>query len=76
VQVQAVQVARQIGGDVVIAKGVKAGDEVITEIPQALQPGGTVRVAGAEGTPGKGKGKGKGTAKQGEGKPNVQRPEG
>jgi multidrug efflux system membrane fusion protein len=80
VLVQPVQIARQIGSDVVIAKGIKAGDQVITEIPQALQAGGTVRVAGAEaaadtGTA-KGKGKGKGKSKQGEGKSNAQRTEG
>lgn len=67
VQVQPVNVSRQIGGDVVIAQGVKAGDLVITEVPQALQPGATVRVAGSEaGEKGKGK-KGKG-GKKGEGK--------
>ena len=78
VLVQAVQVARQIGSDVVIAKGIKAGDQVITEIPQALQAGGTVRVAGAEAAAGtdKAKGKGKGKGKQGEGKSNAQRTEG
>jgi multidrug efflux system membrane fusion protein len=60
VQVRPVKIARQIGNEVVIASGVKAGDHVITEIPQALQPGATVRLAGAEGgEKGKGKGKGK-----------------
>lgn len=49
VQVQQVKISRQIGGDVVIASGVKPGAQIITEIPQALQPGITVRVAGAEG---------------------------
>jgi multidrug efflux system membrane fusion protein len=78
VLVQAVQIARQIGSEVVIAKGIKAGDQVITEIPQALQAGGTVRVAGAEAATGTdtAKGKGKGKSKQGEGKPNAQRTEG
>jgi multidrug efflux system membrane fusion protein len=52
VRVQPVKVARQIGGDVVIASGVKPGDRMITEIPQALQPGATVRIAGADGKPG------------------------
>ena len=60
VRVQPVTVSRQIGNEVVIASGVKAGDQVITEIPQALQEGATVRLAGAEGAPGKGKGAGKG----------------
>ena len=38
---------------------VKAGDRVITEIPQSLNPGATVQLAGAEGKGSKG-GKGKG----------------
>jgi multidrug efflux system membrane fusion protein len=72
VQIQPVKVSRQIGNEVVIASGVKAGDHVITEIPQALQPGAAVRLAGADdkkgsGEKGKGKGKGKG-GKKGEGK--------
>ena len=62
VQVRPVKVSRQIGGDVVIAAGVKPGDRLITEIPQALQPGLTVRVAGAEG-----KGSGKEKGKKGKG---------
>ena len=70
VVVQPVKVSRQIGNEVVIAAGVKPGDQVITEIPQALEPGATVRFAGAEskgGEAGKGK-KGKG-GNQGEKKP-------
>jgi multidrug efflux system membrane fusion protein len=56
VQVQPVNVSRQIGADVVIAQGVKAGDRVIIEVPQALQPGATVRIAGsAPGEKGEGK---------------------
>ena len=39
VKVQPVKIARQIGGEVVIAEGVKGGDRVITEIPQALDAG-------------------------------------
>jgi multidrug efflux system membrane fusion protein len=67
VKVQPVTVARQLGGEVVIGAGVKPGDRVITEIPQALSPGATVQLAGAE-TKGGGKGgKGKG-GKKGEGK--------
>lgn len=61
VQVQPVKVSRQIGGEIVIAEGIKPGDQVITEIPQALQPGATVQLAGAESKKGgaeKGKGKG------------------
>jgi multidrug efflux system membrane fusion protein len=63
VKVQPVKVARQVGGEVVVAEGVKGGDRVITEIPQALTPGGQVQVAGegkGGGEKGKGKGKGKG----------------
>lgn len=75
VQVQPVKIARQIGNDVVIGSGIKAGDQVITEIPQALQAGGTVRVAGAEAAAGTGKAKGKGKSKgkQEEGKSSAQR---
>jgi multidrug efflux system membrane fusion protein len=47
VQVQPVKVSRQIRSEVVIASGIKAGDQVITEVPQALQTGATVRVAGS-----------------------------
>lgn len=77
VVVQPVKVSRQIGNEVVIATGIKPGDQVITEIPQALEPGATVRLAGAEGKergekgkePGKkGKGGKKGESKS-EGKP-------
>ena len=72
VLVQPVKVSRQIGSEVVIASGVRAGDRVITEIPQALQPGMAVRLAGADdkkggGEKGTGKGKGKG-GKKSEGK--------
>jgi multidrug efflux system membrane fusion protein len=72
VRVQPVNVSRQIGNEVVLASGVKAGDHVITEIPQALQPGATVRLADAndkKGSDEKGKGKGKGKGgKKGESK--------
>ena len=57
VKVQPVKVSRQLGADVVIASGVKAGDRVITEIPQSLSPGATVRLAGEGGKGEKGKGK-------------------
>jgi multidrug efflux system membrane fusion protein len=60
VQVQPVKVSRQIRGEVVIASGVRAGDRVITEIPQALQPGAVVRLAGAGGKGGGDKGKAQG----------------
>lgn len=67
VQVQPVKVSRQIGGEVVISSGIKAGDQVITEIPQTLQAGAVVKVAGTDGVAGaeRAKGKGKGKAKGG-----------
>ena len=68
VEVRPVKVSRQVGNEVVIASGIKSGDLVITEIPQALRPGGTVQVADAAADGGeKGKGKGRG-GKKGEGK--------
>ena len=72
VRVQPVKVARQIGGEVVIAEGVKGGDIVITDIPQALTPGATVQIAGADGDKG---GKGKGS-KGGKGKDKAKSAEG
>jgi len=66
VQVQPVQISRQIGNEVVIAAGIKSGDQVITEIPQALEQGATVRLAGAAGAGSGEKGKSKG--KKGKGK--------
>jgi multidrug efflux system membrane fusion protein len=65
VQVRPVKLARQIGNEVVIASGVKGGDRVITEIPQALQPGATVRLADADGKGRGEKGKGKGEKDKG-----------
>ncbi|OGA26097.1 MAG: hypothetical protein A3I02_06535 [Betaproteobacteria bacterium RIFCSPLOWO2_02_FULL_67_26] len=59
VRVQPVKVARQVGNEVVIAAGVRPGDPVITEIPQALQPGAAVRLAGSEGRERGEKGKGR-----------------
>jgi multidrug efflux system membrane fusion protein len=63
-KIQPVKVSRQIGGEVVIAEGIKAGDLVLTEIPQAIAPGTEVQIAGAEGAgkgrDGKGRGEGKG----------------
>ncbi len=82
-RIQPVKVSRQIGGEVVIAEGIKAGDLVLTEIPQAIAPGAAVQVAGessGKGGDGKGKGKGKGKDKKseegaakGEGKGNEAR---
>jgi multidrug efflux system membrane fusion protein len=58
-RIQPVTVSRQIGGEVVIADGIKAGDIVLTEIPQAIAPGAAVQIGGGDGKGG-GKGKGKG----------------
>jgi multidrug efflux system membrane fusion protein len=66
VEIRQVKVSRQLGSEIVIASGVKAGDHVITEIPQALRPGATVRIADPEADGAK-KGTGKG-GKKGEGK--------
>jgi multidrug efflux system membrane fusion protein len=66
-QVRPVKVARQIGGDVVIASGVRGGDRVITEIPQALQEGARVRISGAKDTAEAGKEERKGKKAKGKG---------
>jgi multidrug efflux system membrane fusion protein len=78
VVVQPVKISRQLGNEIVIASGIKAGDRVITEIPQALQPGATVRLAGADGAGEKGKGKGKKGkgGKKDEGKSEAKKAEG
>jgi RND family efflux transporter MFP subunit len=62
-KIQRVKVSRQIGGEVVIAEGIKPGDIVLTEIPQAITPGAAVQVTGGEGAgkDGSRKGKDKGT---------------
>jgi len=57
-------VSRQIGGEVVIAEGIKAGDLVLTEIPQAISPGAAVQVADGAFKGGSGKGQGKGKGKK------------
>jgi multidrug efflux system membrane fusion protein len=68
VEIRSVKVSRQLGNEIVIASGLAGGDIVITEIPQALRPGATVRIADATADGGeKRKGKGKG-GKKGEGK--------
>lgn len=66
VEVRPVRVSRQVGSEVVISEGVKAGDHVVIEIPQALRPGATVRLADGESSAGE-KRKGKG-GKKSEGK--------
>ena len=77
VKVQPVKISRQLGADVVIASGVKAGDRVITEIPQALTAGATVQLAGEGKGGGKGeKGKGKGKGKKAEDKAQEGKDEG
>jgi multidrug efflux system membrane fusion protein len=58
-KIQPVRVSRLIGGEVVIVAGVKSGDLVLTEIPQAISSGAAVQVAGEGAAKGKGKGKGK-----------------
>lgn len=67
VEIRTVKVSRQIGSEVVIASGVSAGDRIITDIPQALRPGSTVKVADPA-ADGEKKGKGKGKGKKGENK--------
>lgn len=66
VEIRPVKVARQLGNEIVIASGIRGGDHVITEIPQALRPGATVRIADPAADGGE-KRKGKG-GKKGEGK--------
>ncbi len=41
---QEVQISRQIGSLVVLSKGVKAGDQVVVDVPYALTDGSTVQV--------------------------------
>ncbi len=67
VEIRPVKVSRQLGNEIVIASGLVGGEHVITEIPQALRPGATVRIADAAAEGGE-KGKGKGKGKKGEGK--------
>jgi len=45
VAVHPVQVARQIGAEVVIVSGIHPNDAVLTEVPQALKPGTRVQIA-------------------------------
>ena len=66
VEIRPVKVSRQLGNEIVIASGIAGGDQVITEIPQALRPGATVRIADVAAEGGE-KRKGKG-GKKGEGK--------
>jgi RND family efflux transporter MFP subunit len=72
VKVQPVTVARQLGGEVVIGAGVKPGDRVISDFPQALAPGATVQLAGAETKGGKGGGKGKAKKAESKGEPPAE----
>jgi len=60
VEVRPVKISRQMGGEVVIASGVVAGDQVISEIPQTLRTGATVKIADrSEATKKSGKGRDK-----------------
>jgi multidrug efflux system membrane fusion protein len=62
VRVRPVTIARQLGNQVVIAGGLRGGEQVIMEVPQALAEGAQVQMRGAgeSGKTGKrGKGKGK-----------------
>ncbi len=63
VRVRPVIVARQLGEQVVIAKGLKGGERVIMEVPQALTEGAKVQVRGTGNAGKKGKG-GKGKRKE------------
>lgn len=69
-RVQPVTPARQVGELVVVAAGLKGGETVITEFPQALAPGAAVQVAGAEAPRGEGR-KGRGDKGKGERKKAV-----
>lgn len=73
VQVRPVKVSRQVGGEVVIASGVQAGDLVITEIPQALTEGARVRLAEMEGAADKARAEHKGKKGVAKGDANVQK---
>lgn len=64
VRVRPVTVSRQLGDQVVIATGLRGGERVIMEVPQALTEGAQVQVRGA-GDPGK-------KGKRGKGKRNQQ----
>jgi multidrug efflux system membrane fusion protein len=59
-KIKNIQVDRQIGDLVVIAKGLTGGDEVITDVPATLTDGAqvTLRSAGSDGAKGEGKRKG------------------
>lgn len=46
-RMQPVVVARQVGPRVVVAKGVRPGQQVIVNIPQALKPGSAIKPLGA-----------------------------
>lgn len=79
VEIRPVKVSRQLGGEIVIASGIVSGDQVITEIPQALRPGSTVKIDDAAADSGekrKGKGKGgkKGEAKDRDGNAGAAKP--
>lgn len=66
-KVQPVTSARQVGDLVVIAAGLKGGETLITEFPQALAPGEPVQIVSADAPRGGGK-KGRGDKGKEEGK--------
>jgi multidrug efflux system membrane fusion protein len=68
VRVRPIKISRQIGSEIVIGAGVKPGDRVITEIPQALQEGATVRTGAREGGSKGGQDKGKRKKAEGAGR--------
>lgn len=47
-RMQNIAVARQVGSQVVVAQGLKAGDEVIVSLPSKLRPGSAVKPAGKD----------------------------
>ena len=53
-----VEVSRQIGNQVVIAKGIKAGDQVVAEVPYTLTDGSAVQLRQPGDDAGKGRGRG------------------
>jgi multidrug efflux system membrane fusion protein len=48
VAIRPVEIARQIGQEVVIASGLQRGDTVVTEVPQGLNEGSAVQIVGEQ----------------------------
>lgn len=55
-----IEVGDAVGDATIVAKGVKAGDQVVVEGANQLRPGAKVELPGAAGDPGRGAGKGRG----------------